>query len=200
VDLPWEAAGGLMVAGATAVHALTVVRASAGETVLVHGASGGVGLMTVQLAAGRGARVVGTASAASHDLLRELGAEPVEYGPGLADRVRAVAPDGVQAAIDTAGTDEAIDVSVELVGDPQRVVTIAGFARGAERGVVRIGGGPGADPGTAIRDAARLHLVQAVADGTLRVVIAATYPLAEAAQAHRAIMGRHAPGKIVLLP
>jgi NADPH:quinone reductase-like Zn-dependent oxidoreductase len=198
--MPWDQAAGLMLTGATAVHALTVVRAAPGETLLVHGASGGVGLAAVQLAAGRGVRVVGTASPAAHDLLRELGAEPVEYGPGLADRVRGLAPGGVDAAIDTVGTDEAIDVSVELVPDVRRVVTIAGFGRGAELGVVRIGGGPGADPGTAIRDAARLELVEAVAAGTLRVLVADTYPLREVAQAHRAIMGRHRPGKLVLIP
>ena len=198
--MPWDEAAGLMLTGATAVHALTVVGATAGETVLVHGAAGGVGMATVQLAVERGVRVVGTASPATHDLVRDLGAEPVEYGPGLADRVRALAPQGVDAAVDTVGTDEAIDVSVELVGDPGRVVTIAGFARGAERGVVRIGGGPGADPGTAIRDASRLELVRAVAEGALRVVVAASFPLDQAAEAHRAVLGRHRPGKIVLVP
>jgi NADPH:quinone reductase-like Zn-dependent oxidoreductase len=198
--MPWDQAAGLMLAGATAVHALTVVGAAPGETLLVHGAAGGVGLVAVQLAAARGARVLGTASPAAHDLLRELGAEPVEYGPGLADRVRALAPGGVDAAIDTVGTDEAIDVSVELVPDVRRIVTIAGFRRGAEVGVVRIGSGPGADPGTAIREAARLQLVEAVAQGTLRVVVADTFPLREVAQAHRAVLGRHRPGKLVLIP
>jgi len=159
--LTWPEAAGLMVTGATAVHALTVVEPVAGETLLVHGAAGGVGAMVVQLAVARGVRVVGTASPSAHDLVRELGAEPVAYGAGLADRVRALAPAGVRAAVDTVGTDEALDVSVELVGDVRRVVTIAGFARGSELGVVRIGGGPGADPGTAVRDAARLQLVQA---------------------------------------
>ena len=199
-DLPWAEAAGLLVAGATAVHALAVVKPVAGETLLVHGASGGVGLAVVQLATARGVRVVGTASPGNHDLLRELGVEPVEYGAGLADRVRALAPEGVAAAIDTVGTDEAVDVSVELVAGVDRIVTIASFQYGGERGIARIGGGPGADPGTAVRDAARLELVRAVEDGVLRVVVAETYPLAEAAQAHRAIMGHHRPGKIVLVP
>jgi NADPH:quinone reductase-like Zn-dependent oxidoreductase len=198
--MSWEAAAGLMLAGVTAVHALHVVHAAPGETLLVHGAAGGVGSVAVQLAAARGVRVIGTASAASHDLLRELGAEPVTYGPGLADRVRALAPDGVAAAFDTVGTDEAVDVSIELVGDLGRIVSIASFGYGAERGIVRIGGGPGADPGTQLRNAARLDLVRAVTDGALKVLVAGTYPLVEAAEAHRAIMSRHRPGKLVLVP
>jgi NADPH:quinone reductase len=198
--LGWAPAGGLMLAGATAVHALAVTRVAKGETVLLHGAAGGVGLMAVQLAVSRGVRVIGTASAGGHDLLQELGAEPVTYGPGLADRVRALAPAGVDAAIDTVGTDEAVDVSLELVGGPERVVTIAAHQYGGQRGLTRIGGSPGADPGTELRNAARLELVQAVADGTLRVVVAGTYPLAEVADVHRAIMGRHRPGKLILLP
>jgi NADPH2:quinone reductase len=143
--------------------------------------------------------VIATASPSAHDLLRELGAEPVASGDGLADRVRALAPEGVAAAVDTSGRDEAVDVSVDLVGDPQRIVTIAAFEHGARRGIVRIGGGPGADPGTELRDAARIDLVRAVDDGGLRVVTAGTYPLEDAAEAHRTISGRHAPGKFALL-
>ena len=123
-----------------------------GGTVLVHGAAGGVGGLVVQLARRRGARVIATASARNHDYLRSLGAEPVTYGEGLEDRVRALAPDGVDAAIDTVGTDEAIDVSLALVGDPRRVVSIAGYRR-RDTGIFLIGGG--GDPGTEIRDAAR---------------------------------------------
>ena len=92
--------------------------------------------------------------------LRALGAEPVAYGDGLADRVRALAPDGVDAAIDAAGTDEAIDVSLALVADRARIATIAAFERGPARRIKVLGGGPGADPGTEIRDAARFELVE----------------------------------------
>ena len=95
---------------------------------LIHGASGGVGLMAVQLAVARGAKVIATASPARHDQLREYGAEPVAYGDGLADRVRAIGP--VDAALDLVGTDEALDTSVELVADRGRIATIAGFAQG----------------------------------------------------------------------
>ncbi|MFF2645623.1 alcohol dehydrogenase catalytic domain-containing protein [Streptomyces niveus] len=95
--LSWEQAGGLLAAGVTAVHVLEAIGLAKDETVLVHGASGGVGLVAVQLAVERGTTVVATASKAKHDLLRELGATPVAYGPGLADRVRAIAPEGVHA-------------------------------------------------------------------------------------------------------
>ncbi|WP_231406246.1 MULTISPECIES: quinone oxidoreductase family protein [Streptomyces] len=198
--LSWEQAGGLMVAGVTAVHVLEAVGLGEGETVLVHGAAGGVGLVAVQLAAARGATVVATASPAKHALLRELGAVPVAYGPGLADRVRAAAPEGIHAAADLVGTDEAVDVSVELVSDRSRIATIAAFERGAQAGIKLLGGGPGADPGTAIRQAARLHLAEAAAAGRLRILVASSHPLREAAAAHRESMSGHTTGKIVLVP
>ena len=197
-SLSWPQAAGLLLTGATAVHALTSVVVSDGETVLIHGGSGGVGLMAIQLAVARGATVIATASAGSHDLLTELGATPIVYGPGLAERVHALAPHGVQAALDLVGTDEAVETSLELVDDRSRIVTIAAFARAAADGIVLIGGGPGADPGAEIRAAARGDLVRLIDAGELRVVIAATYPLADVAEAHRAIMRPHAPGKIVL--
>jgi NADPH:quinone reductase-like Zn-dependent oxidoreductase len=199
-EMSFEEASGLMITGVTATHALTVTGVEQGDTVLIHGAAGGVGQMAVQLAVSRGARVIGTASQARHDVVRALGAEPVTYGDGLADRVRSLAPGGVDAAIDTVGTDEAIDVSLQLVADRNRIVTIAGFARGSEAGIKLIGGGPGADPGAAIRQAARLELVDLVAAGKLSVSVAATYPLTQVADAHRAILTGHTAGKIVLVP
>ncbi|RBY82899.1 NADP-dependent oxidoreductase [Geodermatophilus sp. TF02-6] len=198
--LGWEPAAGLMLAGATAVHALTATGVGAGDTVLVHGASGGVGLMAVQLAALRGARVVGTVGPDSADLVRRFGAEPVRYGEGLAERVRAVAPDGVDAAVDAVGTDEAVDVSLELVPDRQRIATVVAFARGAAEGIRRLGGGPGADPGTQLRDAARTELAELAGAGRLEVVVAGAYPLDEVAAAHRRGMAGHTHGKLVLLP
>jgi NADPH:quinone reductase-like Zn-dependent oxidoreductase len=129
-----------------------------------------------------------------------LGADPVAYGDGLVERVRALAPDGVDVAIDTVGTDEALDASIALVSDHDRIATIAAFRRGLELGVKVIGGAPGADPGTAIRSAARLELVRLAGEGRIRVVVAAAYPLAEAAAAHRALADGHTHGKIVLTP
>ena len=198
--MSFEAASGLILTGATAVHALTATRVERGDTVLIHGASGGVGQMAVQLAVARGARVIGTASPARHDVVRALGGEPVSYGDGLADRVRDLAPGGVDAAIDTVGTDEAVDVSLELVTDRNRIASIAAFARGASAGIKLLGGGPGADPGDEIRDAARLELIDLVAAGALSVSVAATYPLTQAAAAHRAILTGHTTGKIALVP
>jgi NADPH:quinone reductase-like Zn-dependent oxidoreductase len=196
----WEEAAGLMLAGATAVHALTATRVSSGETVLVHGAAGGVGQMLVQIAHARGARVLGTAGESGADAVRGFGGIPVPYGEGLADRVRELAPDGVAAAIDAVGTDEALTTSLELVADRHRIATIANFAKGPEAGILVLGGGPGADPGTQLRDAARLELVELVADGSLTVVVAGSFPLAEVAEAHRQGMAGHSHGKLVLVP
>jgi NADPH:quinone reductase-like Zn-dependent oxidoreductase len=167
--------------------------------VLIHGAAGGVGLMAVQLAAARGATVVATASPARHDFLRALGALPVAYGSGLEQRVRAAASGGVDAALDLIGTGEAMDVSLALVADRARVATIAGFARGLGEGVRVLGGAPGADPGTEIRDAARLELARLAQDGTLQVFVDQTFPLADVAAAHRTIMTGHVRGKIALV-
>lgn len=195
-SLDWPQAGALLLAGSTAWHALTVVGVGAGDTVLVHGASGGVGSMAVQLAHIRGARVLGTAGAANHDRVVELGAVPLSYGAGLRRRVEQAAPGGVHAVIDTSGTDEALEVSVEVTKDRHRVVTIAGFARGAQLGVhVFDGSGPDAHA----KAEARTRLAHLAGVGRLKVHIGSTYHLADAAKAHRAgIAG--SGGKMVLLP
>jgi NADPH2:quinone reductase len=198
-EMDWAAASGLMLAGATAVHALTATAVGEGDTVLVHGAAGGVGLMLVQLARARGARVLGTTGADGADLVRELGGEPVRYGDGLAERVRELAPGGVTAAVDAVGTDEALRTSLALVPDRQRIATLANFAGGSAAGVKVLGNGPGADPGTAVRHAARLELVRLVAAGRLTVVVAGTFPLADVAAAHRTGMAGHTHGKLALL-
>ena len=198
--LSFEEAGGLMLTGVTAVHALAATAVGPGDTVVIHGASGGVGLMAVQLAVADGARVIGTASETGHAHLRQLGAEPVAYGHGLLDRLRDLAPGGVDAAIDTVGTDEAIDVSVALVADRDRIATLAAPRRGFELGLRVLGGAPGADPGIEVRQAARLELVRRAEAGTLSVLVAGTYPLAQAADALRRLAGGHTHGKIVLVP
>ncbi|MFI7588525.1 NADP-dependent oxidoreductase [Spongisporangium articulatum] len=205
--LSFEQAAGLLLTGATAVHGLSVIgidalgkSSGAGDVVLVHAAAGGVGQLAVQLAVRAGARVIGTASERNHDLLRRLGAEPVTYGPGLADRVRALAPGGVDAAFDGIGGDEPIDVSLELLGDKERFVTIVVGPRSTELGLKRIGGAPGADPGTEIRNAARAPLAELAGAGELEVVLAGSFPLDRADEAHRQILTRHTVGKLVLIP
>jgi NADPH:quinone reductase-like Zn-dependent oxidoreductase len=198
--LSFPEAGGLMLVGATAVHALTVTEVESGDTVLIHGASGGVGLMAVQLAVLAGARVIGTASEGSHAELKALGAEPLTYGEGLIERAHVLAPGGIDAALDLVGSDEAIDTSLALVANRQRIVTIAAFSRGLELGIKVIGAAPGADPGNEIRDAARLELAALAAAGKLTIAVAGSYPLSQVADAHRELMGGHTHGKIVLIP
>ncbi|MGA5565780.1 zinc-binding dehydrogenase [Streptomyces platensis] len=114
--------------------------------------------------------------------------------------MRAAAPRGVSAAVDFAGTDEALDVSLELVADRQRIASITGSPRREEAGIKLLGYGPGQDAGTEVRAAARRDLVERAGSGELRVVVAAAYPLAEAAQAHLAGLAGHEPGKLVLTP
>ena len=175
--LDWPVAGSILLVGGTAAHALQVAAAKPGETLLIHGAAGSVGQIAAQLAARDGVRVIGTAGPSNHDLLRSFGVVPVTYGPGLVDRVRELAPDGVDAAIDTVGTDEAVDTSLALVADHSRIVSIAAFGR-ADSGIVLISGD---DPVTHVRAEAWRQLLPAAADGSLTVVVARTYPLAEAA-------------------
>jgi NADPH:quinone reductase-like Zn-dependent oxidoreductase len=199
-ELDWAQASGLMVTGGTAWHALVATDVRDGDTVLIHGGSGGVGVMAIQLAAGRGATVIATASPARHGLLRDLGAIPVAYGPGLADRVRAAAPGRIDVALDLVGTDEAMDTSLAFVADRARIATIANFARGPKEGIKVLGNGPGADPGTEIRDAARLELARLAHDGKLRVIVSRTFPLADVADAHRSLLSGHNVGKMALIP
>jgi NADPH:quinone reductase len=193
----WDVAGGLLLTGVTAAHLVTAVDVQAGQTVLAHGAAGGVGLVFVQLAVARGATVLATASPARHDQLRSLGATPIAYGDGLLERVRAAAPGGVDSAVDLVGTDEAVDVSLAVVDSPRKVATIAAFAR-ADTGIQVLGGG--GEPETTIRNDARLPLIEAVAAGRLQITVARTYPLAQIADAHREMRDGHATGKIVLNP
>jgi NADPH:quinone reductase-like Zn-dependent oxidoreductase len=195
-NLSFEQAAGLLLVGGTAWHLLAVTRVDAGDSVLIHGAAGGVGLIAVQLAIARGATVIGTASPARHEVLRRYGAAPVEYGPGLADRVRAVGP--VDVALDLVGTDEALDTSVELVADRARIATIAGFARAAELGIAALSGFT--EGAAEFRAASRPELLKLAADGKLEVTVDKVFPLDEAPDAHRYLQTGHARGKVVLVP
>ncbi len=198
-SLSFTQAAGLMLTGTTAIHTLTATGVQHDDTVLVHGAAGGVGLMAVQLAKARGAHVIGTASLGRHDALRRFGVQPVEYGDGLIERIRELG-ETVTVAIDCVGSGEAVDACLELVDDRSRIATIAAFGRAREVGIRALGGGPGADPGTEVRNAARLELVSLVEEGQLEVLVAGTFPLAQAADAHRASISGHTNGKLVLVP
>jgi NADPH:quinone reductase-like Zn-dependent oxidoreductase len=190
-ELPWEVAAALGGAGGTAWKVLERLGVGDGDTLLIHAAAGGVGTFAVQLAIARGARVIGTASEANHELLRRWGAIPVLYGPGLAGRVREVAPDGVDAVLDASGRGE-LPLSVELAGGPERVLTIAGFADPPEGVILHTGGGGGDTP-RALRE-----IVGLIVQGSLEVPIAETYPLEEVAAALDASEHGHHAGKIVL--
>jgi NADPH:quinone reductase-like Zn-dependent oxidoreductase len=176
----------LTIAGCTAVAALAVVNPQPGDTILIGGAAGGVGVFAVQLARLAGARVIGTGSAATADYLRSLGADPVTYGDGLVDRVRTLAPEGVTAAIDLYAA-EAVEAARELGVDDSRITTIAGLVDG-----IMSANGALADP-AAFEEIARL-----VAAGELRVPIAATFPIEEIRAAVELQAGRHVHGKVVI--
>lgn len=187
--VPWEVAGVLSASGQTADTALKKLGVSAGDTLLVHAAAGGVGTYAVQLAVRRGATVIGTASPRNHEYLRALGATPVAYGDGLVERVRSAAPQGVDVALDGAGP-EALRASVELVPDRDRIGTIISFDLVEEYGVQALG---------SQRSPSRLRgLADLYAEGALQVPIAGAYDLADAAEAHRQSETRHFQGKIVL--
>jgi NADPH:quinone reductase-like Zn-dependent oxidoreductase len=196
-ELPWRTAAALAISVETALRILGEVGLTAqsapGKTVLVHGASGGVGAIAAQLAALWGARVVGTAGPAHHELVRSFGAEPVEYGEGWPDRVKALAPEGIDAVLDAPGKG-VLAGSVALTGDPAKVVTIAD-PRAAEHGVAYSRG--------MVRRLG-MHevfgqVLPLLTTGRLRVVIGAEFPLHEAAAAHRLSESGHPGGRIVLL-
>jgi NADPH:quinone reductase-like Zn-dependent oxidoreductase len=192
-SLDFAAAAGLTVAVETAARTLDLVDVRAGQTVLVNGAAGAVGASTVQLARERGAKVIGTASVANHDYLRSFGAEPTTYGDGLVERVRALAPDGVDRAIDDAGGG-ALPALVELTGNPEQVVTIADY-QGAQETGVAMTGGPGSNRAWyALREIG--DLIEA---GRFSLPVAQAFPLEQIAQAHRLSEDGHVRGKLVLL-
>ncbi|MDH6707627.1 NADPH:quinone reductase-like Zn-dependent oxidoreductase [Kitasatospora sp. MAA19] len=194
-SLSWEEAAAIPTAAETAERALDVLGVRAGETLLVHGAAGGVGTVLLQLARARGVTVVGTASEANHEHLRELGAIPVAYGDGLAERVRAAAPGGVDRALDAVGKGGVLPLSVELTGAADRVLTIADFVGAAEHGIRFSGGADGVESYHQRAYAAVLALHEA---GTLRLPLHRVLPLAEAAEAQRLSEQGHLRGKIVL--
>jgi NADPH:quinone reductase-like Zn-dependent oxidoreductase len=184
-----EVASTLPVAGSTAAAALAAIGLRPGDTVLIGGAAGGVGVFAVQLAKLAGATVIGTASEATSEFLRQLGAQPVAYGPGLADRVRALAPDGITAATDLFGTETA-ETALALGVPPERISTVA--AGPNPPGGVRATGGIDAQP-----DALE-KITDAILAGKITVPIAAAFPVEQIRDAVTLQAGRRVHGKIVV--
>ncbi len=191
-QISWELAAGLPTVGEAAFRALKHLALADGETLLIHGAAGSVGAIATQLAVARGIRVIGSVAEADAERVAVLGGIPVRYGDGLLDRVRAVAPDGVDAVLDTAGHD-VLPVSIELAGGADRVITLAD-THAAEHGVRFTG----ADPSDRAWEALP-QLAELAAGGRLELTIGCTYPLADAAQAHADLEAGRNRGKLVLI-
>jgi NADPH:quinone reductase len=195
--LSFAEAASLLLVATTAADLLHASGARPGETVLLHGAAGAVGVMVLQQARQLGARVIGTASPSNFDYVRRFGGTPVEYGPGLLDRVRAAAPEGIAAGLDTVGSDEAGDVSLALVDDRTRVVTIAAAPRAEADGYVFVGASnPESGP---FRARVRSRLLQQAQDGELVVPMAQTFAFEDAPAAFAMLTSPHPPGKIALV-
>jgi NADPH:quinone reductase-like Zn-dependent oxidoreductase len=195
-SLDFAGAAALPVAVETATRTLDVLGITEGQTIVINGASGSVGLAAVQCARARGARVIGTASEANHDYLREFGAEPTTYGEGLVERVRALtggSDPAVDRALDAAGGG-VLPALVELTGSPERVVTIADYAGAEQTGVLYSGGMGPERAWHALAD-----VVQLIEAGRFRLPVAQTFALADIAQAHRISESGHPRGKLVLV-
>jgi NADPH:quinone reductase-like Zn-dependent oxidoreductase len=176
---------------------------TAGDVVLIHGGSGSVGQFAVQFAVTWGATVIATASPARHGQLRELGAIPIAYGDGLLDRVRDAAPGEVTVALDCAGTDEAIEASLALVSDRDRIATIVRGPDAASFGIRAFSGGspvPLTEQELAWRAEALPATIDLIASGDFTVELGPELPLAEAVQAHELVESHAADGKIILVP
>jgi NADPH:quinone reductase-like Zn-dependent oxidoreductase len=192
-SLGFADAAGLPAALETATRALGQLGVTSGSSLFVNGATGGVGSTVVQLAVARVARVIGAASAANQAYLRLLGAEPLVYGDGLAERVRALAPSGVDKALDVAGNGVLPEL-IDLAGDPKNVITVADFAGAKEHGVHFSNG---------YADGNAFHALAAIGEltetGRFWLPVDKTFPLAAVAEAHRASEHGHVRGRLVLV-
>lgn len=177
--MTWDQAGALGLVGETAARSLSMLALTGGQTLLIDGAAGGVGKIAVQLARARGASVIGCASAATQDLVAGLGATPVLYGEGLADRVRALSGGGVDKVFDTAGKSP-IENLVHLVPTAHDVVSIANFGAGGVG--VQVSAGEGADPFASLAEVAEHYRT-----GALSVVVDQVLPLDQVARGHEAV-------------
>jgi NADPH:quinone reductase-like Zn-dependent oxidoreductase len=193
-EVPWEVAGALKVAGTTAVAMVRSVGVGTGDTVVVAGAAGGVGVIAVQLARLAGAAGIGLASEPNHEWLRAHGIIPVTYGDGVKDRIQAAVPNGkVDAFLDTVGGDY-VQLALDLGVPASRVDTIVSFDAVEKFGVKAEGGAAVPGAGTLA------ELAELIAAGRLDVPIYATYPLDQVQDAYRRLAEGHLLGKIVLIP
>lgn len=201
-SVSFEQGAALGIPAGTAYQVLRSLGVSAGDTLLVHGGSGAVGRSAVQFAVAWGARVIATGSTVSHDGLRQLGAIPVAYGAGLVDRVRRAA-DEVTVVLDGAGTDEALQASVDLVSDRARIATIVRGPDAAAWGIRAFSGGS-PEPLTAEEEQWRAdalpHTIDLIADGDFRVELGTRFPLEQAAEAHRLVESGSPGGKLLITP
>ena len=188
----WAVAAAATVAGETAERGLRLLGLTAGDTVFVDGGAGGVGAVVVQMAQAQGLRVIASAGESNQDYLRELGAVPVVYGDGVADRVRAAAGGEVDGVYDVAGKTP-VDELVGLVPKPAQVVTIANFSAGAA-GAQVTGGGANTRGSAALAEVADL-----LADNKVVIKIQ-TFPFDRAREAYDISLGGHVRGKLVLVP
>jgi len=191
--LSWEVAGSLYVVGCTAYAAVRAVGAGQGDTVAVSAAAGGVGSVVVQLLRTKGATVLGIASQSNHDWLTAQGATPIAYGDGLADRLEAAAPNGIDAFIDLFGP-EYVQLAVDLGVEPDRIDTIIAREKAQELGAKAEGSG------NASTTEVLSEMAELVASGQIEIPIAATYPLEQVQAAFAELEERHTHGKIVLIP
>jgi NADPH2:quinone reductase len=196
-SLTFPEAANLLLVGTTAAEMLHVTGVRADDVVLLHGAAGAVGTSALQQARLLGATVIGTANKANFDEVARFGGVPVDYGPGLEERVRAAGPGPVTAALDTVGVDEAIHVSLAVVANRKRIVTIAAPQRAKSDGLQWIGGSnPTSGP---YRASQRARLLQMAAHGDITVPIAMTFSINDAPSAVAALMGEHPYGKLALV-
>ncbi len=191
--VPWSVAGSLKVVATTAYAVVEAVGAGEGDLVAVSAAAGGVGSVVVQLLKLRDAEVIGIASETHHDWLRSVKVAPVAYGPGLVDRIRDHAPDGLAAFVDLFGP-EYVDLAVDLGIPPERIFSIISFERAGQVGARLVGGDETSTPSVLA------EMVNLVAGGLITVPVAATYPLSEVRAAYAELEERHTRGKIVLIP
>lgn len=197
-NLTFPEAANLLLVGATAKDMIRVGEPTSGETLLVHSASSSVGISLLQQLADLDVRIIGTAGEHSFDVVRRFGGEPIAYGAGLTERVRELAPDGIDVAFDIIGNDEAIETSLELLKDKSRLVEVVNHKRALAEGFRGVGA---SDPESGpYRDTIRGELVQLAAEGRLVVPVSRTFPFAEAREALEFVRSGHPGGKVAIVP